>query len=178
MQIAKLCKMFSRNKAFAFLAKKCSFHYQGRLKPTICLQMIYVLSLGGLELLIMVRPLESIIILHHHSKMTLNHLVIQTANFDFYFYSVNIYANLQSVRWVLAEFRHNRIVQSPHENYFNVCRQHKEKWDLVKMTSYSNWAIINYGVYKGLYHISCLLQIIKPFICPLQGLLFLVVKIL
>ena len=28
---------------------------------------------------------------------------------------------------VLAEFRHNRIVQSPHENYFNVCRQHKEK---------------------------------------------------
>ena len=27
----------------------------------------------------------------------------------------------------LAEFRHNRIMQSPHENYFNVCRQHKEK---------------------------------------------------
>ena len=25
------------------------------------------------------------------------------------------------------DFRHNRIVQSPHENYFNVCRQHKEK---------------------------------------------------
>ena len=24
-------------------------------------------------------------------------------------------------------FRHNRIVQSPHENYFNICRQHKEK---------------------------------------------------
>ena len=24
--------------------------------------------------------------------------------------------------------------------------------------NYSNWAIINYGVYKGLYHISCLLQ--------------------
>ena len=38
--------------------------------------------------------------------------------------------------------------------------------------------IINYGVYKGLYHISCLLQIIKPFIRPHQGLLFLVVKIL
>ena len=36
--------------------------------------------------------------------------------------------------WSLAEFRHNKIVQSPHENYFNVCRQHKEKWDLVKMT--------------------------------------------
>ena len=32
-----------------------------------------------------------------------------------------------SVPWVLAEFRHNRIVQSPHENYFKVCRQHKEK---------------------------------------------------
>ena len=26
----------------------------------------------------------------------------------------------------LAEFRHNRIVQSPHANYFNVCRQHKK----------------------------------------------------
>ena len=41
---------------------------------------------------------------------------------------------LQSVSWSLAEFRHNKIVQSPNENYFNVCRQHKEKWDLVKMT--------------------------------------------
>ena len=37
----------------------------------------------------------------------------------------------KSVPWVLAESRDNRIVQSPHENYFNVCRQHKEKWDLV-----------------------------------------------
>ena len=44
--------------------------------------------------------------------------------------------------------------------------------------NYSNWAIINYGVYTGLYHISCLLQIIKPFIHPPQELLFLVVKIL
>ena len=26
---------------------------------------------------------------------------------------------LQSVSWSLAEFRHNKIVQSPHENYFN-----------------------------------------------------------
>ena len=34
---------------------------------------------------------------------------------------------LQSVSWSLAEFRHNKIVQSPHENHFNVCRQHKEK---------------------------------------------------
>ena len=42
--------------------------------------------------------------------------------------------------------------------------------------NYSNWVIINYGVYKGLYHISCLLQIIKPFIHPPQGLLFLVFK--
>ena len=41
---------------------------------------------------------------------------------------------LQSVSWSLAEFRHNKIVQSPHENFFKVCRQHKEKWDLVKMT--------------------------------------------
>ena len=36
-------------------------------------------------------------------------------------------SDLQSVSWSLAEFRHNKIVQSPHENYFNVCRQHKEK---------------------------------------------------
>ena len=27
--------------------------------------------------------------------------------------------NLQSVSWSLGEFRHNKIVQSPHENYFN-----------------------------------------------------------
>ena len=44
--------------------------------------------------------------------------------------------------------------------------------------NYSNWAIINYGVHKGLYHVYCLLQIIKPFIRPPQGLLFLVVKVL
>ena len=37
-----------------------------------------------------------------------------------------------SVPWTLAEFRHNMIVQSPHENYFNVCRQHKETCGLVK----------------------------------------------
>ena len=40
---------------------------------------------------------------------------------------VVFYTFLQSVSWSLAEFRHNKIVQSPHENYFNVCRQHKEK---------------------------------------------------
>ena len=34
---------------------------------------------------------------------------------------------VQSVSWSLAEFRRNKIVQSPHENYVNVCRQHKEK---------------------------------------------------
>ena len=77
--------------------------------------------------------------------------------------------DLQSVSWSLAEFCHNKIVQSPHENYFNICRQHKDD-------NYSNWVIINYGVYKGLYHISCLLQIINSFIHPPQGLLFLVVK--
>ena len=47
-----------------------------------------------------------------------------------YFVSYNgilIPDSVQSVSWSLAEFRHNKIVQSPHENYFNVCRQHKEK---------------------------------------------------
>ena len=34
---------------------------------------------------------------------------------------------LKSVPWTLAGFRHNRIVQSRHEDYFNVCRQHREK---------------------------------------------------
>ena len=43
---------------------------------------------------------------------------------------------LKSVLWTLAEFRDNRIVQSPNENYFNVCRQLKEKWGLVNMTIY------------------------------------------
>ena len=49
-------------------------------------------------------------------------------------HGLNFITTLQSVSWSLAEFRHNKIVQSPHENYFNVCRQHKEKLDLVKMT--------------------------------------------
>ena len=37
------------------------------------------------------------------------------------------FSSLQSVSWSLAEFHHNKIVQSPHEKYFNVCRQQKEK---------------------------------------------------
>ena len=41
---------------------------------------------------------------------------------------------LKPVPWTLAEFRQNRIVQSPHENYFNVCRQHKEKCLVNMMT--------------------------------------------
>ena len=45
----------------------------------------------------------------------------------FYFNTTIRNLSLQSVSWSLAEFRHNKIVQSPHENYFNVCRQHKEK---------------------------------------------------
>ena len=49
-------------------------------------------------------------------------------NKKFGHYVKKIYpSQLQSVSWSLAEFRHNKIVQSPHENYFNVCRQHKEK---------------------------------------------------
>ena len=39
---------------------------------------------------------------------------------------IPMFQGLQSVSWSLAEFRHNKIVQSPHENYFKVCRQHKE----------------------------------------------------
>ena len=37
------------------------------------------------------------------------------------------FVNLQSVSWSLAEFRHNRIVQLPRENCFNVCRQLQRK---------------------------------------------------
>ena len=39
--------------------------------------------------------------------------------------SINL--KLKSVPWTLTEFRHNRIVQSPRENYFTVCRRHREK---------------------------------------------------
>ena len=35
--------------------------------------------------------------------------------------------HLQSVSWILAEFRHNKIVQLPRENCFNVCRQLQRK---------------------------------------------------
>ena len=53
------------------------------------------------------------------------------------FQSTKIWVNhLKSIPWTFAEFRHNRIMQSPPENYFNVCRQHKEKWGLMKMTTY------------------------------------------
>ena len=34
---------------------------------------------------------------------------------------------LQSVSWILAEFRHNKIVQLLRENCFNVCRQLQRK---------------------------------------------------
>ena len=43
---------------------------------------------------------------------------------------------LKSIPWALAEFRHNKIVQTPHENYFSAYRQHKEKWGLMKTTVY------------------------------------------
>ena len=46
---------------------------------------------------------------------------------DFIARKQSLSCSVQSVSWSLAEFRHNKIVQSPHENYFNVCRQHKEK---------------------------------------------------
>ena len=44
-----------------------------------------------------------------------------------------------TVLGINCQCTHNRIMQSPHEYYFNVCQQHKEKCDLVK--NYSNWAI-------------------------------------
>ena len=33
---------------------------------------------------------------------------------------------LKSVLWTLADVRHDRIMQSPREIYFNLCRQHSE----------------------------------------------------
>ena len=44
----------------------------------------------------------------------------------------NSHNDLKSIPWILAEFHNNRIVQSPQENFFNVFRQHKGKWHLVK----------------------------------------------
>ena len=35
--------------------------------------------------------------------------------------------NVRSMEFGRVSSQFNRIVQSPHENYFNVCRQHKEK---------------------------------------------------
>ena len=40
---------------------------------------------------------------------------------------------LKSIAWVLPESCHNRIVRSPHENYFNVCWPHKEKIGLARL---------------------------------------------
>ena len=70
--------------------------------------------------------------------------------------------SVKSVPWTFAEFRHNRIVQSPHENYFNVCRQNKEvrshEDDLfpqgeAMLTYYSN-STNKCRVYKKVNHIS------------------------
>ena len=69
-------------------------------------------------------------------------------------YPETLESYLKSVQWTLAEFSHNRIVQSPQENYFNVCRQHKEMWDLVNMTIIQTRQS-NMGCEKT-YHISCL----------------------
>ena len=44
--------------------------------------------------------------------------------------------SLKSIRWTLAEFRHNGIMQSPLENYFNKCQQYKDERGLVKTTIY------------------------------------------
>ena len=63
-----------------------------------------------------------------------------------------IYKGLQSVSWSLAEFRHNKIVQSPHDMSTTQRKVRSREDD-----NYSNWVIINYGVYKGLYHIYFLL---------------------
>ena len=57
--------------------------------------------------------------------------------------------SIVSVPWVLAEFRHNRIVQSPRE-LFQCMSATQRKVRSREDDNYSNWAIINYGVYKGL----------------------------
>ena len=46
---------------------------------------------------------------------------------------------LQSIPWILEEFRHNRMVQSPHESY---CVGNTQKVRFRKEVDYSN-AIIN-----------------------------------
>ena len=60
-------------------------------------------------------------------------IVFGTGNFPcqshslLYFDQMTQIWQVKSVPSTLTEIRHNRIVQSPHENYFNVCRQLKEK---------------------------------------------------
>ena len=74
----------------------------------------------------------------------------------------------------LPEFGHKRIMQSSHDNYFNVCRQHIEddNYQTFKLGDNQLW-----GVILRILSYFLLVAIIKPFIRPPQGLLFLVVKL-
>ena len=74
--------------------------------------------------------------------------------------------HLKSILWILAEFGQNRMVGLPHDNYFSVCRQHKENWGFVKTTIHvasgknhtslrtklpnSSYSITKYWLYKNL----------------------------
>ena len=74
---------------------------------------------------------SAIVRLRNHNATDDGNLDLRSFKKKFYIQSLEnkykVVDLLQSVSWSLAEFRHNKIVQSPHENYFNVCRQHKEK---------------------------------------------------
>ena len=70
---------------------------------------------------------QKLLLLAQHLKLEENDFVGKTKRLIVKNVKKEIDVRLQSVSWSLAEFRHNKIVQSPHENYFNVCRQHKEK---------------------------------------------------
>ena len=66
---------------------------------------------------------------------------------------------LQSVFWILAEFRHNKIVQLPLENCFNVCRQLQRKvrprkhdvlWEKLCQSADQVAKLFKLGNYRGL----------------------------
>ena len=73
----------------------------------------------------------------------------------------------------LAEFRHNRITQSPHENYFNV-------GNTKKVRSLEDVKLDNqlWGVKRTLSYFLLVATYKTIPIRPPQGLLFLFVKIL
>ena len=121
--IVKMNKMIHKKTGSSFLIVYViyvSFVYTDSKKTASCLLPRHtIFATFGRQLKCLLVGIQGSLYLFHYVLDDLNWLLIVFLS--------NLIINLQSVSWSLAEFRHNKIVQSPHENYFNVCRQHKEK---------------------------------------------------